>query len=160
MDAAVQRFIETQAEKSRVKQSVMEAVGKRIWHASQAEGDDAYAKGQASKVEELDEFIAANGNATGKEGELAASMMEQAEAFVAAHAAMFALLEPMVQDGETTDPATGLTGHDRLVRLISALSSQGMVEEVATLTMFELVKFERQHIGATNRAKLRVGGKG
>lgn len=140
MDAEVQDFIDKQAEKSAAKERALTALGAA--KLAELRGEDSAAHRA---------IHAAEGFATGNEGRLHIELQEMADAYVAAHPEFFVAF-----DGFATPEKQG-----DLVTLISVLRDQGLVEEVAKLTMFELARFERQNIGAVMRAQVRVaGGKG
>lgn len=132
MDSQVQAFKDKMAEKAEAKQKVMAAVGEKDWKA-----------------------VATHG-ISGKEGQLFAEAEQIAKDYVANNEAQFAMAASYSDPVQSADE-NGLTGHDKLVSLIDLFSKAGDEESALKLTMFELVKFERQEIGVTHRAKVRLG---
>lgn len=138
MNAEVQAFVDKWAEKTAAKYDSLEAVGEA--KLAELKGDDKKAKAAWKVVEK-------RGFTQGDEGDLYGAAYDLAEAYVDGHPAEFASFEQWVS------PDGG--GHETLVRLIDTLREHGREEEAAKLTMFELVRFERQQIGGEVRAKVR-----
>ena len=146
MEPEVQEFIDTWAAKTAVKAEVMAAVGER--HLALLHGRD---------TGPFDKVIAVRGFAEGDEGKLQAKCQQLADDFVRDHPEQFAPYEEFVYTNPDED---GMTGVDRLVVLITGLRRAKLIEQAAKLTMFEMARFERPHIGATARPVLRIAQKG
>lgn len=140
MDAEVQAFIDKQAEKAAHKEAVMVALGEAKLAEWQGRDASAY----------WDTVISRGIN--GDEGKAFAEMAEMAEAYVAAHEAEFAAFEHFVV---SDNPTLADEGHRKLVALIDNLRQTGSDELCAKLTMFELVRFERQNIGGEAHIRVR-----
>lgn len=139
MNAEVQAFVDKMAAKSAAKARVMEALGKA--RLAELQGEDA--------TEHWD--VVASQGLEGVEGVAYRAAFETAEAYVTAHPEQFAFLEPYVSPER----------HGELVDLATVFRERGLDEEATKVTMFELVRFERQSIGAETKAKVRMpGGKG
>ena len=125
MNTDVQAFVDKWAEKTAAKQDVLDALGQA--KAYEAQGIDA--SGEWAIVEKR--------GINGDEGRLYEEAVAIAEAYVTAHPEQFVMFEDLVASER----------HGDLVEVMSALRERRREEEVAKLTMFELVRFERQHIG-------------
>lgn len=130
----VQLFIDTWAAKSAAKQEALAAVGAAKF--AELDGKDATALWQT---------VAEKGFSEGEEGRLYAEALAIAERYVKEHADEFVSFEAFVNP----------ESHETLVKLIGLLDKEGRPEEAAKLTMFELVRFERQHIGQAMKAVVR-----
>ena len=138
MEVSVQAFLNTWAAKSAAKQEALIAVGA----AKFAEQD-----GRPKDADKQWAIVAAKG-INGDEGRLYAEALAIAEAYVAEHPEQFAGFEGYVNPDD----------HGLLVELTGLMGKRGRKEEEAKLTMFELVRFERQHIGQATRAVARKVG--
>jgi len=138
MDADVQAFIDKWAEKSAAKRELMVALGEA--KLADYEGRDADARKHWATVE-------AKGM-HGHEGKAYAEAFALAEAYVAGHPDQFISFESYVNP----------ESHDMLVKLCGVMGKAGRYEEEAKLQMFELVRFERQHIGQAMQVVVRPKG--
>lgn len=147
MNAEVQAFIDKWAEKSASKAAAMSALGSAKladWKAEQALTDGERQRYSAEAADYWQAVV--NRGMKGDEGRLYDEAYALAEAYLDAHPEQFVSFERYVNPDD----------HDLLVTLITALSKSGRAEEAAKLTMFELVRFERQHFGQRLQAVAKV----
>ena len=93
--------------------------------------------------------VEANG-VNGAEGQAMAKAQQIADDFVKNHPEKF----------ETVKAYVNPDGLTKIVELIDIFRNAGMEETALELTMFELASFERQTIGATPQATVRLGNGG
>ena len=147
MDAEVQQFIDLWKLKSEAKEHLLIALGAAKladYNASQALTPgvkDAYLKEAEAHWNEVERL----GITSGEEGKYYQQAFDVAQEYVDSHPKMFASYEYYVTP----------EGHNTLHTLISALSTRGDTEAMTKLVMFELVRFERQHIGQATHAVVR-----
>lgn len=156
MDPAVQAFIDKWAEKSAAKQVVLAALGAAKladWKAENAL-TPADAKPHLAEAERQWAIVEARGARSGDEGRAYDEAFALAEAFVEAHPELVAVGAAFVAPDDATADEKN-TKHQLLVTLIAEAGKRGDVELATKLTMFELVSFERQHIGQALAVKVR-----
>lgn len=95
------------------------------------------------------EVVEKNG-INGAEGKAFEKMQKIADKYVKDHPDKFATVKAYVNP----------EGLDKIVNLIDIFHTAGMEEAALELTMFELASFERQNIGATPKAVVRMGNGG
>ena len=118
---------------------------------------DAMAEKAAAKYDKVMPAVAAGDwkavethGVNGTEGKAFAKMQKIADSFVKSHPEKF----------ETVKAYVNPTGLEKIVELIDIFQKAGMEETALELTMFELASFERQTIGATPQAVVRMGNGG
>lgn len=144
MDADVQAFVDKWAEKSAAKAVTLAALGaakQADYKASVAETPEARARWEAKSAEQW-AIVESSGINGGEEGRLYDEAFALAEAYVAAHPEQFASFSAY--------------DFDLVHAIATAFKLQGRKEEAAKITMFELVTFERQHIGQAVKVEKRV----
>lgn len=117
---------------------------------------DAMAEKAAAKqkvlvaIGEQDWATVAKEGISGNEGKAMAKAQQIADNYVKAHSDKFTNVAAYVNPD----------GLEKIVNLIDIMQTAGMDEAATELTMFELASFERQNIGATPRATVRLGNGG
>ena len=117
---------------------------------------DAMAEKAAAKakvmaaVGEQDWDTVAKEGINGTEGKAMAKAQKIADDYVKAHPDKFSNVAAYVNPD----------GLDKIVNLITIMQNAGMEDAALELTMFELASFERQTIGATPKATVRLGNGG
>ena len=101
-------------------------------------------------VGNMDWDTVAKEGVNGTEGKAMAKAQKIADDYVKAHADKFTTVAAYVNPG----------GLEKIVNLIDIFRNAGMEEAALELTMFELSSFERQNIGATPQATVRLGNGG
>lgn len=101
-------------------------------------------------VGEQDWATVAKEGINGNEGKAMAKAQQIADDFVKNHPEKFTTVTAYVNPN----------GLEKIVELISIFQKAGMEETALELTMFELASFERQTIGATPQATVRMGNGG
>lgn len=134
MDKEVQDFITAWENKSTSKALALEAIGEA--KIAELRGEDATSLWQLAD---------SKGRAEGDEGRYYDEAFSIAEAYVNGHPEVFSSFERLVNPDD----------HEILVTLINTFREHGREEEATQLTMFELVRFERQQIGGALRAVVR-----
>ena len=133
MSAETEAFRTVWAEKSAAKERVMEALGR----AKLAERDGKSAAADWK-------IVADQGMTTGVEGMKQAEAQAMADGLFTNHPELFTFF---------TDKTV-----EQLCTLADAYRAMGLEDDLTLLTMYELARFERQHIGGTVKARIRLPG--
>lgn len=138
MDADVQAFLDKWEEKKAAKAEALKAAGEA--RLAEYEGRDSDAARHWAIVESR--------GIKGDEGRLQAEAFAMAEAYVDSHPQMFVSFESMVNPDD----------HSALVTLCGVMGKMGRKEDEAKLMMFEMTRFERQHIGQRFQVAVKFRG--
>lgn len=129
----VSQFRQVWAEKTAAKEKVMAALG-----------DAALAERDGKDAKKFTNVVAKQGHENGTEGEKQAEAQALADALVVSHPELFTFLEGQTQEA--------------IVSLVDAFRAAGNEDMVTLATIYELAHWERQNIGGTVQAKVRIPG--